>query len=158
MPAGRPTAYKPEYVDQAAKLCALGATDDEIADFFGVTRTTIYRWKIEHEEFCNAIKSAKEAANERVERSLYQKAVGYTFDTVKIFQHQGEVINAPYREHVPPDTTAAIFWLKNRRKESWRDKFAIGGADDMPPIQVAAIELVAVQPKVSDDSDTDQDT
>ena len=63
-------------------------------------------------------------ADERVERSFYNRAVGYTFDTVKIFMPAGasEPVHAPYREHVPPDTGAAMNWLKNRRKETWRDK------------------------------------
>lgn len=122
MPAGRPSTYKPEFVAQAQKLCALGATDVELADFFGVSDRTIYRWQAEHEEFCQALKAGKDSADERVERSLYHKAVGYSYDAVKIFQHQGQIIEAPYREHVPPSDTAAIFWLKNRRKDDWRDK------------------------------------
>lgn len=120
----RPTSYKPELAEQAAKLCRLGATDVELADFFGVERTTIWRWSQAHEEFCNALKAGKAAADERVERSLYAKATGYTYDAVKIFMPSGasEPVYAPYREHVPPDTTAAIFWLKNRRPGDWRDK------------------------------------
>ena len=93
-----------------------------MADFFGVAIRTIERWTVEHEDFCRAIKDAKEVANARVERSLYQRAVGYTFDSEKIMQFQGEVVRAETREHVPPDVTAQIFWLKNRKPEDWRDK------------------------------------
>lgn len=121
---GRPTSYKPEYAEQAAKLCQLGATDAELADFFKVTTVTIWRWQSAHVEFCNALKRGKEAADERVERSLYARATGYTFDAVKIFMpaNAKEPVYAKYQEHVPPDTTAAIFWLKNRQSEQWRDK------------------------------------
>lgn len=131
---GRPTEYQDEYVEQAAKLCALGATDADLADFFGVSIRTIERWRSAHPEFCRAVKEGKTEADDRVERSLYHRAVGYTFDAVKIFQHQGAVIEAPFREHVPPDTTAAIFWLKNRRKDEWRDKHDVehGGANGEP--------------------------
>ncbi len=124
MPAGRPSKYKSEYVEQASHLCRLGATDQEIADFFHVDNTTIWRWKSSFPEFCNALKSGKEAADERVERSLYHKAVGYTHDAVKIFMPAGaeKPVYAKYREHVPPDTTAGIFWLKNRRSDEWRDR------------------------------------
>ena len=124
MAAGRPSKFKPEFVKQAEKLCLLGATDQEIADFFEVEVRTIYRWKADNEAFCQALKAGKEVADERVERSLYQKAIGYEQDEVKIFMPSGaaEPVYAPFRAKVAPDTTAAIFWLKNRRSQDWRDK------------------------------------
>jgi len=127
----RPSKFKPEFVEQARKLCELGATDEEIAGFFDVSARTLYRWQAEHEEFCQALKAGKVAADERVERSLYHRAVGYTFDSEKVFQYQGEVIRAAVREHVPPDTTAGIFWLKNRRPDQWRDKHDIEHTGDL---------------------------
>lgn len=123
--AGRPSKYKPEFCEQAAKLCRLGATDIEIADFFGVAKATINTWKLQRPEFLDSLKAAKAEADARVEQSLYHKAVGYSFDSEKIFNNQGEVIRAKTREHVPPDTTAMIFWLKNRRPEQWRDKHEV---------------------------------
>jgi hypothetical protein len=122
MPAGRPTLYKPKYVKQAKKLCLLGATDAEIADFFEVNVATIYRWKNTHDEFCEALKAGKEVADDRVERSLYQRALGYTHEEDKIFNNNGEALIVPTRKHYPPDTAAAIFWLKNRRSGDWREK------------------------------------
>lgn len=121
---GRPTLYKPEYVEQARKLCMLGATDPQIADFFGVTKRTIERWRVQHEDFCRAITTAKEEADNAVERSLYQKAMGYEQPAVKVFMPAGaeKPVYAPYREQVAPDTAAAIFWLKNRRRDKWRDR------------------------------------
>ena len=125
MPAGRPSSYKPEYAKEAEKLCALGATDAELADFFDVDTSTIWRWQSRHPEFCNAIKAAKAEADARVERSLYQRAVGYTHDAVKIFNANGVAMTVPYREHQPPDTAAAFIWLKNRQREKWRDKHEV---------------------------------
>ena len=69
-----------------------------------------------------ALKSGKETADDRVERSLYQRAVGYTHDAVHFSSFQGVVTETPYRNHCPPDVTAQIFWLKNRRPDLWRDK------------------------------------
>lgn len=120
-PVGRPSSYKPEYAGQAEKLCYLGATDMELADFFGVDVRTIHRWKADHPEFCHSLKTGKEALDERVERSLYHRAVGYTYDAEHFSNYQGVVTVTPYKAHVPPDTTAGIFWLKNRRSKDWRD-------------------------------------
>ena len=121
---GRPTLYRPEYCEQARKLCQLGATDLEMADFFGVDVRTFYRWKAEHDDFCQSVKIGKDVADDRVERSLYQKAIGYEQDEVKIFMpaNAPEPVYAPYRAKIAPDTTAAIFWLKNRRQAEWREK------------------------------------
>jgi hypothetical protein len=120
---GRPTSYKPEYVKQAKKLADLGATDVQIADFLEVNVATLYRWRNTHKEFCEALKNGKNAADDRVEQSLYHRAVGFERDTVKIFcSKDGDVTQVPFREMVPPDTTACIFWLKNRRRDEWRDR------------------------------------
>lgn len=121
-PGGRPTKYLPIYAEQARKLAEFGATDLEVADFFDITSSTLYLWKNVHPEFSEALKVGKEEADDRVERSLYNKAVGYSYESEKIFQFQGEVIRAKTREHVPPSEAAMIFWLKNRRPDTWRDK------------------------------------
>ena len=80
----RPSSYDPEFAKQAEKLCTLGATDAELADFFEISVSTIYRWANAYKEFCDALKAGKEACDERVVRSLYNRAVGYTFDSEKI--------------------------------------------------------------------------
>lgn len=118
----RPSKFKPEFVEQAVKLCRLGATDMEIADFFEVDVRTIYRWKGENEEFCQALKISKEEADQRVERSLFARAIGYEHDEVDIRVIGSRIEMTPIRKHYPPDTTAAIFWLKNRKPNDWRDK------------------------------------
>ena len=122
-PVGRPTDYRHEFVEQAEKLCRLGATDAEIADFFGVTERTINRWKHDHPEFCQSLNAGKEDADTRVERSLYQRAVGFEHEAVKIFMpaNADAPVYAPYRERIHADVTAALFWLKNRKPEQWRD-------------------------------------
>jgi hypothetical protein len=77
--------------------------------------------------FAEALKLGKQNADGRVERSLYQRAIGYSFDAVKIFLPYGSttLVYAPYIEHVPPDTTACIFWLKNRNPAQWRDAWQL---------------------------------
>lgn len=118
---GRPSKYRPEYAGQAGKLCRLGATDADLSDFFEVDERTINRWKCKHSDFCQSLRPGKEEADSRVERGLYQRALGYSHDAVKILIADKEPISVDYREHYPPDTTACIFWLKNRRPDLWRD-------------------------------------
>ena len=131
---GRPTLYKPEYAKQAEKFAKLGATDRDLADFFEVSVNTIDNWKSQHAEFLGALKAGKTEADDRVERSLFQRAVGYEQDAVKIFMPKDatEPVYAPFRERIAPDTTACIFWLKNRRKEQWRDRHEVGGDPENP--------------------------
>jgi hypothetical protein len=72
----------------------------------------------------SALSARAEAAEAiRMERSLYMRGVGYSYDAVKIFMPAGakKPVYAPYIEHIPPDTTAAIFWLKNRDPAHWRE-------------------------------------
>lgn len=122
---GRPTAYKPEFVAQAKKLAKAGFTDMQMADFFEVSRATFYNWTAEHKDFLDAIKMQKEGPDECVTRSLYHRARGYEWTEQQSVKVKGEdgierVEVVPVRRHVPPDSTAAIFWLKNRR--GWRDR------------------------------------
>ena len=80
-------------------------------------------WKLENEEFSDALKIGKEKADDQVERALYHRARGYSYDAVKVFMpaNSDKPVLVPYQKHVPPDVTACIFWLKNRRPGQWRD-------------------------------------
>jgi len=119
---GRPSSYKPEYNEQAFKLCLLGAKDEEIAKFFGVAESTLNNWKIDHPEFLESLKEGKVLADSNVGQRLYERAMGYSHEEEVIKVIAGEVVKVQTTKHYPPDTTAAIFWLKNRRKEDWRDQ------------------------------------
>ena len=116
---GRPSAYHPSFAEWGAEMCKLGATDSDLARVFKVTTQTIYNWQVEHPEFLDAIMQGKDFFDDKIERSLAHRALGYTFNSEKVFQHQGEIVRAEVLEHIPPDVTAQIFWLKNRRKEQW---------------------------------------
>src|SRR5215471_18710453 len=101
MPGGRPTSYQPEYATVVEKLCLLGARDADLARAFDVSESTIDNWKAAHPEFLAALKAGRELADADVAHSLYRRALG-----------DGDR---------PPDVTACIFWLKNRRPDWWRD-------------------------------------
>lgn len=119
---GRPSDYKPAYNKQAEKLCKLGATDKELAEFFEVSEKTLNNWKKEHPNFLQSIKRGKIISDAEVADKLYQRAIGYEHKEDKIFQYEGSPVIVPTKKIYAPDPTAAIFWLKNRQKDKWRDK------------------------------------
>lgn len=125
MRPGRPSLYRAEYAERAATLAINGATDAELADEFGVDVKTIPRWRAKYPEFREAVRYGKEHADERVERSLYHRAVGFEMDTVKIGFFEGSPIFAEHREYYPPDTNAAKLWLMNRKPDEWREKIDV---------------------------------
>jgi hypothetical protein len=118
------TTHKPEYDQQVEKLCRLGATNDDVANFFGVATSTIGKWIAEIPSFSDALKAGREKADAEVADRLYRRALGYSHPAVKIFADvkSGEEKIVEYTKHYPPDTTACIFWLKNRRPDVWRDR------------------------------------
>lgn len=128
---GRPTKFDPDYVRQVEMLAKKGCTDPEMAAFFQVALSTFCLWKLKHPEFSVASKLGKAEADERVERALFERATGYQHPDVHVSNFQGEVTITPLMKHYPPDSTAMIFWLKNRRPDLWRDK-PEGGDDDGP--------------------------
>jgi hypothetical protein len=78
-------------------------------------------------------KVEKDYADKRVERSLYQRAVGYTYDAVKMFSTPNGIVEVPYREHVPPDVAACFIWLRNWRREEWREPYVIANSVTFKP-------------------------
>ena len=147
---GRPTKYKKEYAEQARKLCLLGATDSEMADFFNVDERTINRWKNDFPEFCQSIKKGKLLADANVTDRLYQRAMGYEAPDVDIRVIDGQIIETPLTKYYPPNTPAAIFWLKNRRPQTWRDKPEVAEQNE----EVAPVKVV-VEVKDARKSDAD---
>ncbi|WP_057380675.1 hypothetical protein [Pseudomonas aeruginosa] len=121
----RPTKYKAEYAEQALKLCRLGAIDAELANFFEVTESTINKWKLDHPIFSESIKKGKEMSDAEVADRLFKRATGYSHPEVDIRVIEGEIVQTPLVKHYPPDTPAAIFWLKNRQRGKWRDKVEV---------------------------------
>ncbi len=123
---GAPSKHKPEYNDQAYKLCLLGATDKELADFFEVEESTINNWKNDFPQFLESIKKGKKLADSNVADRLYQRAMGFEHDSeeIKVISVGKESVieRVPTRKIYPPDSVAAIFWLKNRNPDRWRDK------------------------------------
>lgn len=130
--------YKEDYARIARVMCENGARDSELADAFEVTTQTIWDWQSRHKEFGKALKVGKGEYDDRVERALAQRAIGYSYDTEKIFMPPGskEETRVLYREHVPPDPQAAFRWLSCRRMSEWRDRKELTGADGAPLVPI----------------------
>ena len=127
------TTYKPEYSSLARKFCLLGVGRAELAQMFEVADSTIDKWIADFPEFSTAVKAGRAVADADVAERLYARALGYSHPAVKIFQSGGEPLEVPYTEHYPPDTQALLFWLRNRRRQDWREKVEHehGGVADM---------------------------
>lgn len=119
---GRPTAYRPEYARQCFHLCKLGAIDEALGLFFGVSERTINTWKHEHPDFLAAMKRGKAFADAQVAVALYNCAIGFEHPAEKLFADPktGGVIRVPYTKRYPPNVQACIFWLTNRHPDLWR--------------------------------------
>jgi len=146
-PAGRPSKYKAEYAEQAKKICNLGATDVELADFFKVSVSTLNLWKVEHQEFSESLKVGKAPADERVKFSLFHRATGYSHPEDDIRVIDGEIVITPTIKHYPPDTTACIFWLKNRLPDEFRANPEPGDDDYVAPVKIEVSVVDATKPK-----------
>lgn len=107
-----------------------GLTDEQIAKNIGINRTTLYDWKKKKVNIADALKRGKEVIDFEVENALLKKALGYTI-TIKEekLDRDGFVHTLEKDVHIPPDTTAQIFWLKNRQVKKWRDKVEIADND-----------------------------
>jgi hypothetical protein len=130
-PVGAPTLYRPEFAKIARAMAKLGGTDFEIAEELGVSTMTLWRWRSKYPDFCYVLNEGKDAFDDRIERSLAQKAAGYSYHSEKIMSFEGTVIRADTVEHVPPDVGAIKMWLGNRRPDKWKDKqeVAVTGAE-----------------------------
>lgn len=117
MSIGRPTEYNPEINEQVFKLCLLGATDEQIADFFGVSRATISNWKNKYPDFLDTLKRGKLGADAEAANSLYQRVLS-------------------------GDTTACIIWLKNRQRNLWGDKPQENNTDGLAKGLADAVQML----------------
>lgn len=109
-----------------------GLTDEQIAHNLGIGISTLYKYKNEHIELIEVLKRGKEVVDREVENALLKRALGYTYKEVKrnIMEDGKEFVTETTKE-VVPDTTAQIFWLKNRKREAWRDKQDIEHSGDV---------------------------
>lgn len=121
---GRPTLYKPEYAHLIKFMKDKdGLTIERVAEIFKVNRSTIREWIDNHPEFSASLNETKEEIDNNVEKSLFQRANGFTKKIMKIkVLPNGQKEQIVEEKYFPPDPTAMIFWLKNRQPKTWRDR------------------------------------
>jgi hypothetical protein len=117
-----------------------GLVDEQIAHNIGITRQTLNEWKKKFPSISDTLKRGKEVVDRQVENALLKRALGYKYDEITREPKYNEVndqiemmVTKRVTKEVQPDTTAQIFWLKNRKPEVWRDKQEInhsGGLDN----------------------------
>lgn len=104
-----------------------GLTDEQIAHNIGIVPSTLYEWKKKYSKISDTLKKGKEIIDRQVENALLKRALGYEYEEVKQIIEKDEKgkdrkrIEKTVRQ-VIPDTTAQIYWLKNRKPEQWREK------------------------------------
>lgn len=115
-----------------------GLTDEQIAKNLGISKDTFYKYKKEHTDFSDSLKRGKEVIDIEVENALLKRALGYKYNEVTkeliVDKETGEEelkVTKVVTKEVVPDTTAQIFWLKNRKPEDWRDKKDIEHSGDI---------------------------
>lgn len=100
-----------------------GLTDEQIAENIGINPATIYEWKKKYPEISETLKKGKEVVDRQVENALLKRALGYEYkETTKELTDEGMTVTKIVTKQQTPDTTAQIFWLKNRKPNEWRDK------------------------------------
>ncbi len=135
-------------LDKVEKLYKAGWTDEQVADFFGITRMTLDRWCKQSKTLLHLKEDWKRGADEKVEKSLYQRACGYSHDeevikVVAVGANNGsEIERVDTVKHYAPDPTSMIFWLKNRQPKKWKDirGVQVGGDPQGDPIKIDAIK------------------
>lgn len=96
-----------------------GLTDEQIAKNMGISCSTLYDWKNKYSDISESLKRGKEVVDVLVENALFKRALGYEYKEVT---KEYGVTTKVVTKHMAPDTTAQIFWLKNRRPDLWRDR------------------------------------
>lgn len=104
-----------------------GLVDEQIAENIGIRAGTLYDWKNRFPDISEALKKGKEVVDRQVENALLKRALGYTYAEIT---YENGVETKRVIKEVVPDTTAQIFWLKNRKPEIWRDKREISTEDN----------------------------
>lgn len=100
-----------------------GLTDEQIALNMGINRRTLNDWKNKYPPISLTLKKGKEVIDREVENALLKRALGYSYTETRVEESEKDGVKTTRTvKEIPPDTTAQIFWLKNRKPNDYRDK------------------------------------
>lgn len=120
---GRKSDFKEEYIDKVYTMTLLGLTDIQMSGVLEVNQATFNRWKKEQPKFRESLKKGKDDADSKVAKSLFSRAIGYEYEEKSVEKSGRKIVKTTItKKQMPGDTTAQIFWLKNRQPDLWRDK------------------------------------
>lgn len=120
-PVGRPSKKGDIDLQQLYRMAAAGLTECQMAQVIGISRASLSEYK-KDPAYQETLKKGKAISDDRVVRSLFERATGYEHEAEEIKVIGADVVRVPVIKHYPPDPTAMIFWLKNRKPDDWRDK------------------------------------
>lgn len=128
-----------------------GLTDEQIAKKLRVSRKTLYEWIKKYSDISDALKKGKEVVDYEVESALLKRALGYEVEETKEEDSDRDGYKSiTTKRHIPADPTAAIFWLKNRRPDKWRDRRDGSGASQQEQAEAIEVFIKAVTPAATD--------
>ena len=136
--------YSEENIAKLEEWVSKGLTEAEIAHNIGIARQSFWDWKRKHTDLLDILKKGKQVADQIVENALFKRANGYSVDEEQItygINENGEQVvlqKKTVKKYIPPDTTAQIFWLKNRKPDIWKDKrdVDVGANENIETIQI----------------------
>ena len=138
---GRPTKWKPEFMEQGKELVLSGFTHVKLAKFFKITTETLYQWIKENREFSDTLGKARDDYQTgKVEKSLHRRANGFRYtERIREPDESGKMVVVRETSRMAlPETPAIIFVLKNRKGERWKDRTEV----DVAPIGTPMARMV----------------
>lgn len=121
---GVDTKYKEEFVEMAYEFLQEGKTMKQLAQFLGISKSTLYQWKDKYDKLSDAISRGRAKADDLIEESCYEAARGMWIEEEQAFQNKttGEITIITVRKQLPPNPILTKYWLNNRKPQEWREK------------------------------------
>jgi len=128
--------YEKDFPERVKAMAETGMIEKDMAANLGISVPTFEQYKKKYVKFSKSLKDGKKVPDDMVESALFRRAMGYEHPDVHISNYQGVITITDIVKHYPPDATSMIFWLKNRRPETWREKTEIEHSDKVDNFKI----------------------